>query len=177
MTGLILGDVLPALREDAQDTATKLGEAYGRGIDWDNVPAADASAPPPVSSGINPREIEREYGPEAAYKPRMYEMTFRVPLGITQPMYERYRDEMLRKWIGAMDRRGFDLVSMGRIKVYPGINPARDLQTGRPIPGQREMIGRAYFTERHPEVVRVEIPGELLEDWQPSQLPTSDHAE
>lgn len=170
MTAVHLGDVVPAL-DNPEPTETKLGRAWGRGIDWDRV--NDTASEPSVAESA-PLDVQRMAASvENARAPRWHTGSFRAPLGMRGPAFGSHCAEMAKRWLEEMRRRGFDVCSSTRIQIDPGPYPARDLATGLSLLGEREMLVRAQFVERHPEVVRLELPGELLRPWKPSQLPTS----
>ena len=106
--------------------------------------------------------LQRKYGPERAYAPRMFEGTFKVPLGVSGQVYERVRNEKVRKFVEAWGKRGFDWLSDRHIQVYPGMYPAHDTLTNLPLLGEREFIVRAWFRHRSPKPIRLELPPHLL---------------
>lgn len=106
--------------------------------------------------------LRRKYAPERGYAPRMFEGTFRVPLGVTGMAYERERNEKVRRFLEAWSKRGFDWLSERRVQVYPGMYPAVDVLSGLPLLGEREFIVRAWFRHRSPKPVRLELPPHLL---------------
>jgi len=81
--------------------------------------------------------------------------------------------EMATRWFDDMRRRGWDLASSTVLDVRPGPNPSIDIATGLEIPGHRDYLLSAQFVERHPQTIRLEVPSELFDPWQPSQLETS----
>lgn len=164
-----LGDVVPAL-DDPEPTARKLGRAWGRTIDWSRL--GDASEPSVAESA--PLDLGRMADAvKTARAPRWHTGSFRAPLGMRGPVFGKHCAEMAKRWLEEMRRRGFDVCSSTRVQIDPGPYPAKDLATGLSLLGEREMLVRAQFVERHPEVVRLELPRELLRPWKPTQLPTS----
>lgn len=168
MTGIVLGEVMPAL-DNPEPSETKLGRAWGEQIDWQRV---QETADTPSVAEVAPLE-RRTLAPEMAYAPRWETATFRVPYGMRNTQFEAFSKEMIRRWFEWMNANGSDLVNSVVPDLIPGPNPSRDLQTGLIMPGYRDFLIRAQFVERQPEIVRLELPSELFEPWQPSQLPTS----
>lgn len=106
--------------------------------------------------------LSRKYGMERAYEPKMHEGTFVAPLGIKPDQYQRLRNDMIHRFLDAMDKQGWDFVADQRIQVYPGIYPARDLVSGLDLLDRREMVIRAHFQFRNPQPIRLELPPELV---------------
>lgn len=168
MTGIVLGDTPAELSESAETTQDKLTRQFTERIDWDK--AEQTGADPeyaPVDPGLSVGEILAEHGAEVAYAPKWKLATFRVPMGIRMPQYERFRNDLINRWVIEMERMGWDLDSSSPVCVQPGPYPARDLTTNLEIPGYRDMQVAARFRERNPEVRRIELPSELFE---PTQL-------
>ena len=170
MTAVHLGDVVPAL-DNPEPTETKLGRAWGRGIDWDRI--NDTASEPSVaeSPGLDRRRLAASV--ENARAPQWHTGSFRAPLGMRGPTFGAHCAEMAKRWLEEMRRRGFDVCSSTRIQIDPGPYPAKDLATGLALLGEREMLVRAQFVERQPEMIRMELPSGLFAPWRPSQLPTS----
>lgn len=175
MTGLVLGEIVPAL-DNPEPTAAKLGRLYGERIrqaeNLATVPDPD-EAPADVVAGLSRAAIEQRYGPETAYAPRWMTGSFRVPYGMRTEHLVSHCQEMARRWFEEMGRRGFDLVGSVSPQINPGPNPSKDLQTGLVVPGYRDFLIQAQFTERHPEVRRVELPADLFAPEHLTQLPKS----
>jgi hypothetical protein len=152
-----LGDV-PAFLDRPEPTETKLGRAWGRGIDWDGVAEAEPKA---TVAPLRPRRLTED----AARAPKWRTGSFRCPLGMRGPVFNAHVTEQVKRWIEAERKLGFDVWSSTRIKVVPGPYPARDLLTGLLLLGEREMLVQAEFVERQPEIVRLELPGELFRPW------------
>lgn len=165
MTAIHLGDVVPAL-DNPEPTAAKLGRRYADASDHGGPTGADAEVAP-----IDRRRIKDTV--TNARAPKWQTGSFRAPLGMRGPTFGAHCSEMAKKWLAEMQRRGFDVCSSSRIDVLPGPYPAKDLATGLSLLGEREMLVRAQFVERRPEVVTLELPGGLFEAWRPSQRPTS----
>ncbi len=170
MSAVHLGDLVPAL-DNPEPTETKLGRQWGRGIDWNEVQET-ASAPSQAVAAPLSRQLFQQ-APESAYAPRWHTGSFRCPLGMRGPAFESHCAANAKRWMEEMRRRGYDVWSSTRIQIDPGPYPAKDLATGLALLGEREMLIRAQFVERHPETVRLEVPGELFEAFRPTQLPTS----
>lgn len=170
MTAVHLGDVIPAL-DNPEPTGAKLGRQWGRGIDWDAVQATASEPSTAVAAPLDRQRLRQT--PESAYAPRWHTGSFRCPLGIRGPTFQAHCADQAKRWMEEMRRRGFDVWSSTRIQIDPGPYPAKDLATGLSLLGEREMLIRAQFVERHPETVRLELPGELFEAFKPTQLPTS----
>lgn len=171
MSAVHLGDVIPAL-DNPEPTERKLGRQWGRQIDWEQVKET-ASAPSTAVAAPLDRARFRHSAPETAYAPRWHTGSFRAPLGMRGPTFGAHCAEMAKRWMEEMRRRGFDVWSGTRIQIDPGPYPAKDLATGLSLLGERDMLIRAQFVERHPETIRLELPGELFEAFAPTQLPTS----
>lgn len=164
MTGIVLGAIPAALDEGSETTADKLGRRFGASIDWDD--AGEKGRDPdyrPVDPGVSRTAILAEHGPETAYMPRWQYATFRAPMGCRMPQYEALRNENVGRWVNEMARMGWDLDSSTKIHCAPGPYPARDLATNLELPGYRDILVAARFTERNPRVRRIELPGELFE--------------
>ena len=173
MNAVHIGDVVPAL-DNPEPTETKLGRQWGEGIDWDEVAETASEPTKAIAAPLDKRELEAKIGPQTAYQPQWITGSFRVPFGMRQAQFEVLAREMATRWFTDMRRRGFDLASGTDLLVRPGPTPSQDLSTGLEIPGHRDFLLSAQFVERHPETIRLELPGELFDgDWQPSQLPTS----
>ena len=172
MTGLIIGDVLPAL-DNPEPTAQKLGRQWGQGIDWDEVVETLDDQPEPEVAGANKAAIEAAAGPHMAYAPHWVTGSFRVPYGMKTAQFESFARDMATRWFDEMRRRGFDLASGTDLVVRPGPNPSVDLASGLEVPGYRDFLLSAQFVERHPETIRLEVPGALFEPLTLRQLPTS----
>ena len=89
------------------------------------------------------------------------------------PSFGAHCSDMTKRWLREMHSRGFEVWSSTRIDIVPGPYPAKDLLTGLLLLGEREMLVRAQFVERNPTLMRIEVPGELLRPWRPSQRPLS----
>ena len=173
MTGVIVGDV-PAALDNPEPTATKLGRQWGEAIDWEHV--KDTAAEPTVAQAapLDRAALTRQMGPETAYRPQWITGSFRVPYGMRDHQLEALAREMATRWFRDMQSRGWDLASGTVLDVRPGPNPSIDITTGLQIPGYRDYLLSAQFVERHPETIRLELPGGLFDpDWQPRQLETS----
>jgi hypothetical protein len=165
-----LGDVVPGLVAP-EPTEQKLGRKFGQSIDWDKI-AETASEPSPTEDvPLDKRRFAQ--GVEAARAPQWRGGTFRCPLGIRGPAFDSHCRAHVGKWIEEERRRGFDVWSSTRIQIDLGPYPATDLATGLKLLGEREMLVRAQFVEREPDVVRLELPGGLFRPWRPTPLPTS----
>lgn len=164
MTGIVVGDLVPAL-DNPEPSATKLGRRWGERVDWD-APAGPAPTSAPLAKPMGDASVR-------AYAPQWITGSFRVPYGMRQAQLESHCRDMATRWFAEMERRGFDPASGTSLQVNPGPNPSKDLASGLEIPGYRDYLLTAQFVERHPEVIRLEVPGELFEPWQPSQLATS----
>lgn len=169
MVGLILSDPVPAF-ESPEDTADKLGSAWGRQIDWSSVQRRGAAQrgkpkPDPLASAalLDADEIEREHGAHTAYAPQWQMATFRIPLGIRWSQYEKVRDERAATWINAQAREGWDLCTDSRIVAKPGPYPAVDLHSGLKLLGEREVILMARFRQRAPQLFTWELPRDWFE--------------
>jgi hypothetical protein len=123
----------------------------------------EAAAEPVTIPGLDVAALQAAYGPETGHAPRVFEGTFRIPVGVRMSTYEQLRDAAVKKYIEQMNRRGYDLYGGQRIQVQPGMYPAVDLLSGLPLLDMRECIVRAWFVCRKPGVVRIELPPELLE--------------
>lgn len=172
MTGIVIGDVLPAL-DNPEPTASKLGREWGEAIDWDHVAETQADASTATASALDRRTLDALIGPERAYAPQWITGSFRVPYGMRAHQFEALARETATRWFNDMRARGFDLVSGAELIVRPGPNPSIDIATGLEIPGYRDYLLTTQFVERHPQTIRLEVPGELFDDWRPSQLETS----
>lgn len=170
MTAIHLGDVVPVL-ENPEPTETKLGRRFGQQIDWDAI--AETASEPSVAEDapLDRRRLARCV--ETARAPKWRGGTFRCPLGMRGPVFNAHCTDQVRRWIEEERRRGFDIWGSTRIQIDPGPYPATDLATGLKLLGEREMLVRAQFVERQPEVVTLELPGGLFEAWRPTPLPTS----
>ena len=173
MTGIVIGDVLPELN-NPEPTATKLGRQWGQSVDWDQI-AADLpnGSDEGEVEGLDKARFERAFGPETAYAPRWHTGSFRVPYGMRASQFEQFAREMATRWFDEMRRLGFDLASSTVLDVRPGPNPSVDLTTGLSVPGYRDYLLSAQFVERNPQVVRLELPGELFDPIACRQLETS----
>lgn len=181
MTGIVVGDVVPQL-DNPEASATKLGRRWGESIDWDRVADTMEEPTQELAVPLNKAALVAEYGPDAAYKPRWFTGSFRVPYGMREAQFEAFARDMATRWFTEMQKRGFDLASGTDLVCRPGPNPSKDLATGLEVPGYRDYLLDALFVERNPQVTRIELPSELFDaDWQPSQRETSgeddDHAE
>lgn len=172
MTAVVVGDVVPAL-DNPEPTATKLGRQWGEGIDWSEVEETLSEQPEPDVPGLDTATLAHQIGPEVAYRPQWITGSFRVPYGMRSQQFEAFAREMATRWFAEMGRRGFDLASGTSLDVRPGPNPSVDLASGLQVPGYRDFLLSAQFVERHPETVRLEMPGELFEPLTLRQLPTS----
>lgn len=168
MTAVHLGDVIPAL-ENPEKTETKLGRQFGASIDWEYVKETAAEPSQAVDAPLR-KPLDAL---ERARAPKWHTGSFRAPLGMRGPTFGAHCAEMAKRWMEEMRRRGFDVLSSTRVDIVPGPYPARDLATGLSLLGEREMLVRAQFVERQPEVIRLELPGGLFEPWRPTSLPTS----
>ena len=115
--------------------------------------------------GIDMEETRRMYGPEQGYLPHYFTCTFRVAKDIAIRHYEQLRDGAIKKWLGVMNSKGYDLVTSGPgrpIIVRPAMSPAFDIVSGVYLLGTVEVRARAAFVMRHPKVVTIELPPELL---------------
>lgn len=175
MTGLVLGEVVLAL-DNPEPSATKLGRAYGEHLaanpDLATVPEKDEAQQVAVA-GVDASVLAAKYGPERAYAPRWMTGSFRVPYGMREAQLVTLCRDMATRWFEDMAKRGFDLVGSVSPQVNPGPNPSRDLQTGLVIPGYRDFLIQAQFTQRHPETIRIELDPTMTDDWAPHQLPKS----
>lgn len=165
MSAVHLGEV-PSFLDNPEPTETKLGRVWGAGIDWEAKPEPRATVAP-----LPKRRLD---GSEAR-APRWRTGSFRAPLDMRGPTFAALCREQVNTWIQHQHRAGFDICSTTRINVIPGPYPARDLLTGLLLLGEREMLVQAQFVERQPEIVRMELPGELFAPWRPDndRLPTS----
>lgn len=118
---------------------------------------ADKTPEPSVLPGLDVAALQRKYHPDRGRAPRMLEGTFRVELGMRMDTFNRIRDDRVNRFVIEMNRRGWDLDLSQNIQVYPGIHPAIDLTTGKPMIGLREFVVRAWFKFRNPEVQRLEL--------------------
>lgn len=171
MTAAIhLGEVVPGL-DNPEPSAKKLGREFGRRIDWDRIAETAAE---PSEAEVKPLE-KRSFalGVEMARAPKWRGGTFRCPLGIRGPVFNAHCTEQVKRFIEEERRRGFDVWSSTRIQIDMGPYPATDLATGLKLLGEREMLVRAQFVEREPEVITLELPGGLFRPWRPAPLPTS----
>jgi hypothetical protein len=172
MTGILIGDVVPAL-DNPELTETKLGRQWGEAIDWDHV--ADTLSEPSMAEAapLDKAALAATVGPAVAYAPQWVTGSFRVPYGMREAQLEALCKEMATRWFDEMRRRGWDLASGTQLAVNPGPNPSIDIASGLSIPGHRDYLLSAQFVERHPQTVRVEVPGELFDPYRPRQLETS----
>lgn len=168
MTGLILGATVPAL-DNPEPSATKLGRQWGEQIDWEHVKETASQPSTAVAAPLRPRRLTEE----SARAPKWMTGSFRVPYGMRAHQLADLCREMATKWFDEMRRMGFDVLSSTHVDVQPGPNPSRDLASGLIVPGYRDFLIRAQFVERQPEIVRMELPGGLFEEFRPRQLPTS----
>lgn len=165
-----LGDV-PSFLDDPEPTETKLGRAWGAGIDWDEVAQTQTEPTRAEVSALPKRRLDTS----SARAPQWRTGTFRAPLEMRGPTFAALCKDQVNTWIQHEHRRGFDICSSTRINVIPGPYPARDLLTGLLLLGEREMLVQAQFVERAPEIVHLELPGGLFAPWRPDndRLPTS----
>lgn len=119
---------------------------------------------PTTLPGLDVAALQQKYRPDRGDWPRAHEATFRVSVDLDDAQYQQIRKDAIGKFLTEMHRRGWDLYTAPgcRPRVYPGICPARDLLSGKDLPGTREMIVRIWFRLRRPEAQRVEIPSHLL---------------
>jgi hypothetical protein len=157
MTAIVVGETPPALREDAETTADRLGRLYADAI------AGGDFEPATIDPGLSREAIAAEHGPETAYMPKWQYATFRAPMGIRMPQYESLRDEKVGLWIAEMARMGWDLDSGSKVHCAPGPYPSRDLGTNLEVPGYRDILVAARFVERNPVVRRIEVETALFE--------------
>ena len=80
--------------------------------------------------------LERTYGGDPANTTVACIGVFRVPMGITWPAWERYRDAAAERFLSMLEREGFVLE---RVRARPGRYPYHDVLTDREDPGYREM--------------------------------------
>ena len=174
MTGIVVGEVVPSL-DHPESSATKLGRAFGERIRAPEATLATVPDEPTaeVVPGLSRRTLERRHGPDTAYAPRWLTGSFRVPYGMREHQLVAHCREMATRWFTEMARRGFDLVGSVEPQVVPGPNPSQDLATGLTIPGYRDFLIQAQFTERHPEVHRIEIEADVFEPERLTQRPKS----
>lgn len=173
MTGVVVGDVVPAL-DNPELTSAKLGRQFGDGIDWDHVNDTASEPTKAQAAPLDKAALTALMGPDTAYAPQWITGSFRVPYGMRNHQFEALAREMATRWFDDMKRRGWDLASSTCLDVRPGPNPSIDIASGLQIPGYRDYLLSAQFVERHPEIVRLELPGGLFDsEWQPSQLETS----
>ncbi len=172
MTGILIGDVHPAL-DNPEPTAQKLGRQWGQGIDWDEIAETLDDQPEPEVAGADKAALEAVGGPQMAYAPQWITGSFRVSYGMKTAQFEAFAREMATRWFDEMRRKGWDLASSTELLVRPGPNPSVDLASGLAVPGYRDFLLSAQFVERHPETIRLEVPGELFEPLTLRQLPTS----
>lgn len=147
-------------------TADKLGRRF-----MANALRRTSPAPEPIVRAPSLEGIRQRVGPVQAYAPKMHEATYRIPIGIRWSAYLKLRDGVVGKWVETMLRKGWDLYPPNGIKAYPGPYPAVDLLTGVGLLDCREGILRAWFCQRQPELVRLEIPAAVFE---PLRLKTGD---
>lgn len=138
---------------DALDNPEPSGEKIRRRWEQEGLPGIGRPAP------ISVQDLQVRYGPEQAYAPHLRAATFSVPLGTTWGTYERVRDEMVGKWLGIEQKRGWDplLDAQHRLRVEPYVYPAHDLQTGTFDLGSRQFRVKAWFVHRRPELFRLEF--------------------
>lgn len=146
MTVLHTSPVLPALDNPELSGAKRLRS-------WLSDKTPEASMVP----GLDIAALQRKYHPDRGRAPRMLEGTFRVELSMRIDTFNKIRDDRVNRFVIEMDRQGWDLDTSQNIQVYPGIHPAVDLTTGRPVIGLREFVVRAWFKYRNPIVQRVEL--------------------
>jgi len=115
------------------------------------------------NEGLDIAALKARYSPDRAYEPRMYEATFRVPLGASGEAFATEQAYNVYRWIAVWEKRGFDWLKERGVQVYPGRYPAHDLATGCYILDEREFVARAWFRCRSPKTNRLEIRPELLQ--------------
>lgn len=151
MTVLHTSPVLPALDNPVPSGQKRLAA-------W----LADPTPEPSMVPALDVASLQRKYGPESARAPRMQEGTFRAEMSMRVDQFERLRNDRVNQFVIGMNQRGWDLDTSRNIQVYPGVHPALDLATQKPVIGLREFVVRAWFRCRTPEPLRLDLPPELL---------------
>lgn len=137
-------------------TAQKRAAAFGQRIDWQVVADGAKDREPVVLPALDIAKMQDTYHPANGNKPRVLTGTFRVPLGMPRVIYERVRNQAVAVFLKMMGKKGYDLA--GRVTVFPGVYPARDLLSGAALLGEREFMVQAAFVYRAPKVIRLELP-------------------
>lgn len=172
-----LGDVDPSV-DNPELTRTKLGRQFGQQIDWGHIEETLSDAPKRNTvDGLDVGAVSRAHGPETAYMPRRHIGSFAVEYGMRGPVLEQAKREAVTKWLDVMHKRGFDLVRSGRIQLVDGPNPSIDPTSGQLRPGFRDLLAGAYFVERHPETLRIDVDDDMLAPTVLTQRPTSGSGE
>lgn len=116
--------------------------------------------------GLDVASLQNRYGPENAYRPRLIEGTFRIPVGTRWTTYEKTRNDKVAAFVNEMKKMGFSWVSSSRIKIVPGVYPARDVMNKNMLLlDQRECIIQAYFVKENPETYRLELDPTVIRDY------------
>src|SRR5262245_37256411 len=113
-----LGDV-PTFLDAPEPTETKLGRAWGAGIDWDTVARTQTEAPRATVAALSKRRLDTS----VARAPKWQTGSFRAPLDMRAPSFATLCREKVGVWIQEMHRRGLDIWSSTRIDVQPGPYP------------------------------------------------------
>jgi hypothetical protein len=145
----------PALN-DPTPTAEKRLNDFNRRIDWDRVGKTKSAGPKDIPA-LDVATLQRQYGPQTAYRPREMWGSFRAPVGATHAQYERIKYDAVRTWLDHMDREGWQFRSEYRIQVFDGMYPAYDIRDRIPLLDQRQFNVRAFFCKRNPETIRHEL--------------------
>lgn len=113
---------------------------------------------PIVLPALDIKRMQDQYHPQHGNKPRILTGTFRLPLHCPRPLVERAAKNAVTKFVQAMDKQGYDLVSGASMRVFPGMYPARDLLSGAALLDEREFMVQGSFRYRAPKLIRTEIP-------------------
>ena len=110
-----------------------------------------------ISRPLNLEQLKAKYDPANETGVRYLMGVFRVPVGISQETLDNLTKERVTTWILIMQKQGWDWVRMSSIDTSSGVYPARDLETGLPDLGSRELIVRTQFRKRDIQIVRTEL--------------------
>ena len=110
-----------------------------------------------VSKPLDLAALKAKYDPAKETGIRYLMGVFRVPIGITQVTLDSLIKDRVTTWILIMQKQGWDWVRMSPIDTASGVYPARDLVTGLPDLGSREMTVRTQFKKRDIQIVKTEL--------------------
>ena len=114
-----------------------------------------------VIPGLDVADLERRYHTgDPANVTQSIIGTFKVPMGIGWPTWERLRNAAAARFLGMLERDGW---VVARITARPGVYPYRDVLTGTDDPAFREMQLVAVGGYPKAERVVVELDPEDVE--------------